>query len=546
MLANAKKIVLCANNNRLLAGVWRGTKLLSYTAFKNAEQDQTAFSDYLAQYFNTPVYLIFDAVEEDYKLESFPHTQGQARRELVERKLNQFNRNSVFRAAHFINRGIDKRRDDNYLFMALTTADWLNAWIDLIQAIKLPLVGVYLLPTFSQTIVRQMKLMAPHILLCEQLSSGLRQTYLHNGRLRMSRLAPMHDVKPNQLAYFYLVEIEKTRLYLMSQRLISSETSLQMVLPSIDSSHHVIASSITQDQGLECKTVDIAAFAKNINLAPALIQNNPELVHMQLLINGYLPDNLAPATYSKVHSLNSSRKRINIATALTAFAGIAFAGFYAWQGIKHEQDANEANILKNGQLRLYDEVAKNFPSTPIASDDLKVAVELAQIIQKNQQTPLRLMQILSSASEFASQINFTRIRWVLSPTILINDNELDKNSAQLITDTNQSQGATDKTLLYQIGFVNAEVKDFKGDYREALNIVSQLVANLSKNETIQQVTILQEPVNLSSLATLQGSTIDKKSAPLPASFKLKIVFKQSDPVNMDNALTSGKIDRIER
>ena len=169
MFTSAKKLILCVSNTRLTVGIWRGSKLLSFTVFIQAEQDYSAFSEYLAQNPNTPVYLIVDAVEEDYKLESLPHTQGNARRELIERKLNQFNRNSIFRAAHFINRSADKRRDDNFLFVALSNPEWLQAWLNVIQANQLPLVGVYLLPMLSQAIVRQMKLMAPHILLCEQL-----------------------------------------------------------------------------------------------------------------------------------------------------------------------------------------------------------------------------------------------------------------------------------------------------------------------------------------------------------------------------------------
>ena len=288
MLSSAKKLILCANNHSLTAGIWHGTKLQSYAVFNNIDQDYTAFSQYLTKQPNTNIYLIVDAVEEDYKLESLPHTAGRARREIIERKLNQFNRNSTFRTAHFINRAPDKRKDDNFLFVALSNADSLQGWLDVIQANQSPLVGVYLLPMISQVMVRQMKLMAPHILLCEQLPSGFRQTYLHNGRIRMSRLVPMVGIKPNQLAYFYLVEIEKTRLYLMSQRLINGETPLQMVLPALDNSHHEIAKSISQDQGLECKTVDILAYAKNINLAESLIKPHPELLHMQLLANGPL------------------------------------------------------------------------------------------------------------------------------------------------------------------------------------------------------------------------------------------------------------------
>lgn len=525
MLSSAKKLILCANNNSLTAGIWHGTKLQSYAVFNNIDQDYTAFSEYLSKLPDINIYLIVDAVEEDYKLEGLPHTAGRARREMIERKLNQFNRNSTFRAAHFINRSADKRKDDNFLFVALSNADSLQGWLDVTQANQSPLVGVYLLPMISQVMVRQMKLMAPHILLCEQLPSGFRQTYLHNGRLRMSRLVPMVDVKPNQLAYFYLVEIEKTRLYLMSQRLINGETPLQMVLPALDNSHHEIAKSISQDQGLECKTVDILAYAKNINLAESLIKPHPELLHMQLLANGNVPDNLAPQTYSKIHSLNNTCRILYMATAAIATLGIGLAGFYAWQG--HQQQNQLAFIAAQTQQqqRLYDEVAKNFPSTPIPGAELKVAADLAQTIQAYRQTPAQFMQILSAACESEPEINLSRIRWLLSPTPDAAD-EISNANAPASQSYNQVSTNADPTKLLQIGFVNAEIKGFTGDYRAALNTVSQFAATLRANSAVETVTILQEPVNVSSLANLQGSTTDETANERPpAIFKLKIVLK---------------------
>ena len=336
MFAQSKKLILCATNNNLVAGLWHGTKLQSHTVFANQDEDHTAFSEYLAQHENTNIYLIVDAVEEDYKLESLPHTTGSARREIVDRKLNQFNRNSIYRTAHFINRATDKRKDDNFLFVALSNSDFLQSWMDVIQAAHAPLVGVYILPMISQVMVRQMKLMAPNILLCERLTSGLRQTFLHNGRLRMSRLVPMENIKPNQLAYFYLVEIEKTRLYLLSQRLIAGETALQMVLPAFDKSHEEIAKSISQDQGFECKTVDILAFAKNNHIAQEIVTAHPELLHMQLLANGSIPDNLAPESLIKTHSLNTICRNINFAIGAVFASGVLLASYYLWLGQQQE------------------------------------------------------------------------------------------------------------------------------------------------------------------------------------------------------------------
>lgn len=535
MLTSAKKLILCANSNSLTAGIWHGNKLQSYAVFNNIDQDYSAFSEYIAKQPDTNIYLIVDAVEEDYKLESLPHTTGRARREIIDRKLNQFNRNSTFRAAHYINRSADKRKDDNFLFVALSNADSLQGWLDVIQANQSPLVGLYLLPMISQVMVRQMKLMAPHILLCEQLSSGFRQTYLHNGRLRMSRLVPMVDVKPNQLAYFYLVEIEKTRLYLISQRLISGETQLQMVLPAFDNSHHEIAKSISQDQDLEYKTVDILAYAKNINLAESLIKPHPELLHMQLLANGNLPNNLAPPTYSKIHNLNNTCRILYLAIAAIALLSIGLAGVYAWQG---RQQYNQLDLIAaqtQQQQRLYDEVAKNFPSTPIPSAELKVAVDLAQTIEANRQTPSQFMQILSAACETAPEINLNRMRWLLSATPDVPD-----EAANSISPANQVYSPNpnlDPTKLVQVGFVNAEIKGFTGDYRAALNTVSQFVNTLKGNSAVDTVTVLQEPINVSSLANLQGSTTDETANERsPAIFKLKIVLKPQTAILTNAAL----------
>lgn len=526
MLANPKKLILCATNTSLTAGFWHGTKLQTYVVFSNTSQDHTRFSEFLAQHVDINVYLIADAIEEDYRLESLPHTTGGARREIVERKLNQFNRNSLYRAAHFINRASDKRKDDQFLFVALSNADFLQGWMDAIQANQAPLVGVYLLPMISQVMVRQMKLMAPHILLCERLSSGLRQTYLHNGRLRMSRLVPMKDVKPNQLAYFYLVEIDKTRLYLLSQRLIAGETPLQMVLPAVDGTHDDIAKSISQDQGLECKAVDLLAYAKNVNIAADLVKAHPELLHMQLLANGNVPDNLAPVTLSKVHSLNNVRRKINIATASIATLGVILATYYGWQGSqqKNQLQSIAAQILQ--QQQQYEEVAKNFPTTPIASTELKIAAELAQTIKNNDQTPRQLMQVLSQAFEASPEIGLNRLRWVQTSDKEMKDEDSNSNT-QAQASLTQSAVNGDSSKLIQMGFVNAEIKNFTGDYRKALNSVNQFVSRLRENALVEQVVVLQEPVNVSSLANLQGSTTDESATTErpPAIFKIKIILK---------------------
>ena len=230
-----------------------------------------------------------------------------------------------------------------------------------------------------------------------------------------------------------------------------------------------------------------------------------------------------------------------MATAAVALLGVGLAGFYAWQG---RQQHNQLDLLAaqtQQQQRLYDEVAKNFPSTPIPSAELKVAADLAQTIEANSQTPAQFMRILSEACETAPEINLNRMRWLLSTTPDIADEAA--NSAALANQaTSQSPNAdptkpnadptkpnVDPTKLVQVGFVNAEIRGFTGDYRAALNTVSQFVATIKANPAVEAVTILQEPVNVSSLANLQGSTTDETTTERPpAIFKLKLVLKQNN------------------
>jgi hypothetical protein len=188
---------------------------------------------------------------------------------------------------------------------------------------------------------------------------------------------------------------------------------------------------------------------------------------MQLLANGNVPDNLAPATFSKIHGLNNIRRKINIATACIATIGVGLAGYYAWQGMQQKDQLQFISAQTRSQQQQYEDVAKNFPTTPIASTELKVAADLAQIISSNNQTPRQFMQVLSGAFETSPEIALTRMRWTQTNDKEIKDEDNSANPAQ-----NQASqpviANSDPTKLIQVGFINAEIKGFSGNYREAL------------------------------------------------------------------------------
>jgi hypothetical protein len=519
------KLVLCATSHSLLAGLWHAGKLQGSQAFNNDIAGHEAFAEFLKQYRSIPVYLMADAVEEDYRLERVPHTTGAAKKELIERKLNQFYRSLAYRTAHFISRETDKRKDDKYLFVALNNADFLQAWVDIIQGLKVQLVGIYLLPMLSQVLVKQLKLMAPHILLCEKLSSGLRQTYLHNGRLRMSRLVPNVPTATNQLGYFYLVETEKTRLYLISQRFITRETPLNLVLASLDGSTQHISQGISQEQGIECSDLNLSQITKSLNLSQKLIEQMPELLHMHLLASGHVVDNLASAALTKEYDFGKLKQNIKLAAVLLGVLGLLATGGMLMQGLNYQAALKEATQDTMLQQRRYDDASKSFPVTTIGAEDLKAAVELDKTIAIYPKSPRRMMQVVSMALEQVPEVQLNRMHWALTNDTNAKDDDklIALPTANLATNTTFTP---DSSKLYELAYISAEIAGFKGDYRSALNSEHKFVEKLKADPNVAAVEVLQEPVNVSSYVNLQGSTTDEQASQTqPALFKLKVILK---------------------
>jgi hypothetical protein len=525
------KIVLYVLSNKLTAGIWRMGKLVSYQTYQNNEQGHEEFSKFLQSQHSKPLFIVVDVVEEDYHLETIPHSTGKARREMLERKLNQMYRTTGYRTAQFIGREPDKRKDDRYLYTALTNAESLQVWIDKIEERQASLVGVYLLSMVSQLLVKRLKLDTPHLLLSERLDSGLRQTYFHKGILRISRLAPITADAESRLGYFYVVETEKTRLYLISQRLINSDTKLSIIMPTLEiNAAKQICRDIEQEHGLDCESLDTYEIAKRLGLSTRALQTNPELLYMHLLAVGNAPANLAPVNLIRNYQVDRLRHWIMSATALVVLIGLLMTALNLRDSYQDRNRTEQTSADAKVQQELYTEVAKNFPSTPIPSTDLKLAVELQQAIVDEAITPQRFMQVVSHALDKAPEIQINRLRWSLSSDTSFKDDE--KSVMPTSVQTNpQSVAQTgfvpEAGKLYEIGFVDGEIKGFNGDYRAAIESVNSLAGKIKADSTVASVEVVQQPVNVSSYSTLQGSTLDEHSSQLQAArFKLKIILKR--------------------
>jgi hypothetical protein len=108
----ADSLLICVSAAQVSAAQWRGGRFANCTVFENDENGLNAFQGYLQQTQQMPVKMIVDAVEEDYRFESLPHSFGSDRAEMLTRKLKQHYRNTPYFSARPQGRDTGKRRDD--------------------------------------------------------------------------------------------------------------------------------------------------------------------------------------------------------------------------------------------------------------------------------------------------------------------------------------------------------------------------------------------------------------------------------------------------
>lgn len=519
------KIVLCAFPNRLTAGFWRLGRLVSCEVFSNDEQGLNDFQLYLHQHKHAPIFLIADAVEEDYRLETVPHTSGKARRVLLERKLGQLYRTTLYRAAQYIGRERAQRRDDAFLLAALSNAEGIHPWVLAMAEQRAPLAGVYLLPMVSQFLINRLKLNAPHLLLLDGQVSGLRQTYFQNGQLRVSRLAPDIASTRGRDAQLYLSETEKTRLYLQSQRLIAADTKLSLLILASGEAGDEICRAVGNKLGMECLALAPEKLASHIGIDEQALQKFPELLYMQMVVKGGVPINLAPAEQTRDYLVHRLRQWIGYAAAGLLLGGLTFSALNVMDTLDYQAGLSQKKAQTREFERRYEEVARNFPATPLPGGDLKVVVDMFQTINANHRTPQRLMLVAAAALDRAPEIQLQRLRWTYTDNLNVKD---DSNPSQTAADVHppaQTLNGTPGTLR-EIGFIDGQIRNFNGDYRAALDSVNRLVELIQKDVWVESAVVVQQPVNVSAYSSLHGSTLDAQAQQMPAAqFKLKIILK---------------------
>jgi hypothetical protein len=515
--------VLFLAGGRLAVYHWDRGELLEPLWFAADEDGLTEFSLYLDHSPRDPVYLLVDVVEEEFREESIPHVVGGDRSALVRTRLNRLFRDPTYSYAEVQGREPEGRRDDRVLFTALIRPDLLSPWIGQIAKHKVPLAGIYSLPIISEGLIRRLPVDSDHALLVTmQSSGGLRQTFFRSKRVKLSRLAIMPPGETPGHASYVLGEVEKIRRYLNSLRQLPQDSPLDVYIVGTAGLLADVTRQSPDSLTTRYHLYELEEVANRVGIKGEYGSANTDRIFAHLLAQKRPSNQYAPSYQTRHYTMHRTRIALIAASVVLFVTSLAIGGTKLAEGI---MAAGESVSLRN-QIAFYDERIRkaraDMPKTPAAPRAIMAAVNMAGTLRDYKTTPLAMMATLSEGLSDFQLLKLDDVEWIASTNPDAPIGEKGRAAASSPRARGEAAAESDQPTLYQIAQVKGRVDPFSGNYREALDLVRAFADTLRQLPNVENVDILDLPLDIGSQQVISGSTSRRADT---APFELRIVIR---------------------
>jgi hypothetical protein len=481
------------------ARLWQNGSISKEFAFADDIEGHQRFAGFLSAH-NSPVMLLTDLIEEDFRNEILPHLRGGQKRAQHQRKFEQFYRNTPFRQAILHRRQTEGRRDDEVLFSALTNPHLITPWLEIIQQQQIPLIGIYSVPTISTPLLKSIP--SSHVLLLSwENTAGLRQTYFNDKCLYLSRLSPINpgDTFSNIVA----AETSRTLQYLKNLSMLPLGETLHVGIICHANDRRELEQAQFNSGDIAYHYLDIQELGHQFRISGAFTDSDATPLLLGLLAAKPPTTHYAAPEHTHIYRLHQLRRRMFLASGLIAAASLLWGAVDVWQS--NIMNDNGANLEQQAQQleRRTQEIIAEFPHQLASPADMKSAVTTLRTLNSYSPAPETVWSKLSVTLNDFPRIRIDHLTWQTS-----------------MTGTGSGGGNPTLDLNGPGMLVSGELEGWSGDYRGALDYLSRFQDALGKLG--YTVTALSLPLDVSSKGSItETSDIQQQK---PALFSLKITW----------------------
>lgn len=524
----ADKRSLLITADKAVLHLRRGGQVARSYEFSADEEGRANFERCLLETDSVPMYVLVDIVEEEYRQDVIPHVFGSDRKSVLERKFSRLFRGTTYCFAIKQGRETDGRKDDKVLLTAITKPDVIQPWIEVLQDKKIPIAGIFSLPVLSQLLLKKIGAKGPNTLLISvQHTSGLRQTFFRDQKIKISRLAQMPRIGSVPYASHIMGELEKLRRYLNSLALISSDGPLDVYILSHGEWLNELQQHCRDTENERYFLLDVVDVAQRLGLKKPLTTAYSDILFSQLLLDAAPKNHYASDQETKHFSLYRLKNGLIAASILLLLVSMGWSGLNFLEGVSLKQQAVDAQQKANFYQDRYGMARQDLPPTPVEPRDIQTAVNIVRKLRHHKDDPSLVFELVSDTLQASPSVLLDSIDWhaAVDPN---STGERTKRRRKI--DPNKEIKRDAKYSHYHIATFTSHLANFSGDFRHAIAQADAVASGLAEHPDVQFVEVTKYPLDVTSAADLAGKSSDGTKAP-EAKFSVKIVLGISSGTN---------------
>ena len=529
--SSSTRRALLVSSDKLAVYHWVNNNLGSSYLFDGSPEGFEYFGHYLDEVPNDLVYVLLDTPAEEYRLDTIPHVFGGDRKSIIERKQGRMFRGTPYLYAEVQGREKEGRRDDNIMFSAITNPDTIQPWLKILEEHKVPVASVVSVPLLLQDNADIIPDMSGNALVFSlQSMSGLRQSFFQDKLLKFSRLVKVPRYGTSPYAPIITEELVKVRRYLQSTHLLDQDRPLDIHFLGNKELLDELGKTHVNSSMVRYHMLDVDVLGKSYGFSDQMQTPFSDKYLVYQLLKNKSKNYYALNKETRYFQMRQINKTLKVASLLLLLTGFIWGGLNVLEGFTYRQqhisDAKKADFYS---VR-YEVAQERISALPVDPADLKVVVDTTGTLKTYKSEPVDMFKLISKGMDIFPEIQISKIHWAanINPNHKLGAGKLDSIINEGIQGVLGFSNISDEEtgyLYYQIALIDGYLDKFDGDYRKALHMIDQFAESLRRQDSVHDVSVVSLPLDISSEASLQGSTKEKSSQ---SNFSVRVVLGIKD------------------
>jgi hypothetical protein len=350
-----------------------------------------------------------------------------------------------------------------------------------------------------------------------QPDGGLRETYIRNGKVRFSRLAPVTEQSLEDYWHLVSAEAQKTQRYLHTLRLLGHNETLDVFVLMDEPRSRSFDEQQLNTESMHFRAVDLSHLAHQLGY-----KDYPETHFSGALFSFLLGRYAIRNHYAGPAHLGAFRTwqmalGLRAATWLVVVGGVISAGMNTVDGVLMQREKAQIEQATAEYTDQYHKATNQLPVEPNEALAMRDAIRFADTVQAHHVDLDQLFQLTGKAFENQPTLAMKKFDWFITP------DPAAESLSGLGDDNQEALGPA----RYLVSSITGYLREFDGSYKRAHEQVEELAGWLSRQPGIRDSYVMREPLDTRADSALQGS-VTNHGEDGSAEFELRVVLELKD------------------